>query len=51
MVTDLKRAYDLRYLSDYEAAVVLTLEQTNMAFGAAADFVLQAQSYLDGLTP
>lgn len=51
MVTDLKRAYDLRQLSDYEAAVVLTLEQANTALGAAADFVLQAQSYLDGLSP
>lgn len=50
-VTDLKRAYDLRQLSDYEAAVVLTLEQANMALGAATDFVHQVQIYLDGLNP
>lgn len=47
MVTDLKRVYDLRQLSDYEAAVVLTLEQANIALGAAADFVHQVQTYLN----
>ncbi len=51
MVTDLKRAYDLRQLSDYEAAVVLSLEQANMALDAAADFVLHVQTYLNPLTP
>lgn len=47
MATDLKRAYDLRQLSDYEVAVALTLEQANMMLEAATAFVQQGQLYLN----
>ena len=47
MAKDLKRVYDLRQLSDYEAAISLTLEEAAMALEASAGFVSRVRVYFD----
>ena len=47
MIRDLKRIYDLRQLSDYEAAISLTSEETAKALEVSINFVSQVRVYLD----
>ena len=46
MAKDLKRVYDLRQLSDYEAAISITQEEAEITLEAAEGFVSRVRVYL-----